>query len=368
MQKQIVQALIMIFLISCSGNKETVGTAPHANIGPGELHLSDQQVQLGNITTDSLRKHPLGEELLLMGKVNANQNTMVSVSSRVMGRIEKLYFKTTGDVISVGDPLYEIYSEDLNMTIKELLLAAEKKKSLKNSEVDYDKILQSAKTKLLLYGLTNGQIAQIQSENKEPYTIKILSKVAGVIYTIDTKEGNYVMEGNDIFHLTDYSTVWVEAQVYSDFIGVIKPTMEVKVSFPSLPGKEVYGNINFVNPELNSASKINLVRVEIKNPNNELQLGSQAYLRLMLKQKSVLSLPTDAIIKDGSGSTVWLKVGHNKYRSTMVKTGIESNGYTEILHGLNAGDMIVVTGAYLLNSEYVFNKGTNPMEGHNHSK
>ncbi|MBS3915623.1 MAG: efflux RND transporter periplasmic adaptor subunit [Bacteroidetes bacterium] len=358
----------MILIISCGENKKNIGATNPAALSPGELHLSDQQIQLGNITTDSLKKHELGEDILLMGKVNANQNKMVSISSRVMGRIERLYFKTTGDLISVGDPLYEIYSEDLNMTVRELLLATEKKKSLKNPDVDYEKILQTAKTKLILYGLTNEQIGRIQSEKKEPFTVKILSKVAGVIYSIDTKEGNYVMEGNNILHLTDYSTVWVEAQVYSDFIYEIRPSMEAKISFPSLPGKEVYGNIGFVNPELNPSSKINLVRVEIKNPNNELQLGSLAYLSLLLKKKWILSLPTDAIIKDGKGSTVWLQFGKNKFKSRMVQTGIESNGYTEILDGLNAGDVVVVTGAYLLNSEYVFNKGTNPMEGHSHSK
>lgn len=333
-----------------------------------ELQLSDQQIQLGNITTDSLQEHLLGEDILLTGTIRPNQNTLASISSRVMGRIEKLYFKSTGDVISKDQPLYEIYSEDLNIIIREMLLAAEKKRSIKSIEIDYDKILQSAKNKLLLYGLTEEQVMQIENEKIQPYTVKILSKINGVIYSVDTKEGNYVMEGGDVFHLADFSTVWVEAQVYSDYMNEIKEGMEAKVLFPAFSGKEFSGKISFVNPELNPSSKINIIRVEIPNTTLDIKPGMQAYVSLLLKQKSSLSLPTDAVIKDGKGSTVWLQVGHNKFKSTMVQTGIESNGYTEIVHGLNVGDVVVVTGAYLLNSEYVFNKGTNPMEGHGHSK
>jgi Cu(I)/Ag(I) efflux system membrane fusion protein len=330
-----------------------------------ELQLSDQQIQLGNITTDSFREHLLGEDILLTGTIRPNQNTLASISSRVMGRIEKLYFKSTGDVISKGQPLYEIYSEDLNTIIREMLLATEKKKSLKGVEIDYDNMLRSAKNKLMLYGLTEEQITQMENEKIQPYTVKILSKINGVIYSVDTKEGNYVMEGGDVFHLADFSTVWVEAQVYSDYMNEIREGMDAKVLFPDFSGKEFSGKISFVNPELSYSSKINIIRVEIPNPTFDIKPGMQAYLSLLLKRKNTHSLPTDAVIKDGKGSTVWLQTGHNRFKSVMVHTGLEANGYTEILHGLNKGDMVIVSGAYLLNSEYIFKKGINPMEGHN---
>lgn len=398
MLKRTLNILLLIFFISCGRKEEKVANdvyytcsmdpqvveakpgkcpickMPLTEVKKGqaqnenELQLSDQQIQLGNITTDSLREHLLGEDILLTGTIRPNQNTLASISSRVMGRIERLYFKTTGDVISKGQPLYEIYSEDLNLIIREMLLAAEKKRSLKSIEIDYDKILQSAKNKLLLYGLTEEQVKQIENEKIQSYTVKILSKINGVIYSVDTKEGNYVMEGGDVFHLADFSTVWVEAQVYSDYMNEIKEGMEAKVLFPAFSGKEFSGKISFVNPELNPSSKINIIRVEIPNPNQDIKPGMQAYVSLLLTQKSALSLPTDAVIKDGKGSTVWLQTGHNKFKSIMVHTGLEANGYTEILHGLNKGDIVIVSGAYLLNSEYIFKKGTNPMEGHDMNK
>lgn len=398
MLKRTINILLLVFFISCGRKEEKIandvyytcsmdpqvveskpGKCPICKMpltevkkvqvqNENELQLSDQQIQLGNITTDSLKEHLLGEDILLTGIINANQNTLASISSRVMGRIEKLYFKTTGDIISKGQPLYEIYSEDLNMIIREMFLATEKKKSLKSIEIDYDKILQSARNKLLLFGLTEEQVKQMENERVQPYTVKILSKINGVIYSVDTKEGNYVMEGGDVFHLADFSTVWVEAQVYSDYISEIKNGMEAKVKLPAFSEKEFSGQLSFVNPELNPSSKINIIRVEIPNPNLDIKPGMQAYVSLLLKQKSALSLPTDAVIKDGKGSTVWLQTGHNKFKSVMVHTGLEANGYTEISHGLSKGDVVIVSGAYLLNSEYIFKKGINPMEGHDMGK
>lgn len=333
-----------------------------------ELHLSDQQIQLGNITVDSLKNHLVGEEILLAGTVGTNQNSLIAISSRVMGRIEKLYFKSTGASVTKGTPLYEIYSDDLNLAIKEMMLAAEKKRTLRSNDIDIEKILRSVKNKLQLYGLTEDQIQRLETSEKPPYTIPILSKADGVIYSIDVKDGGYLMEGSDVMHLANYSTVWVEAQVYSDYLDEIRKGMMATVTIPALPDRQFTGKVSFINPELNTDSKINSIRIEIANSSNDIIPGTQAYVKILAKQESVLSLPKDAVIKVGGGSTIWVKTGHNTFKSVMVHTGLEGNGYIQILHGLNEGDLVVVTGAYLLNSEYNFKKGANPMEGHDMSK
>lgn len=333
-----------------------------------ELHLSDQQIQLGNITVDSLRKHLVGEEILLAGTVATNQNSLIAISSWVMGRVENLYFKSTGIRVTKGAPLYEIYSDDLNLAIREMMLAAEKKRTLRINEIDIDKILRSAKNKLFLYGLTDEQIQQFEMSGEPPHSVKILSRADGIISSIDTREGNYVMEGGDVIHLANYSTVWVEAQVYSDYLDEIRNGMIANISIPASPDRQFSGKVSFINPELNADSKISTIRVEIANTNNDLTPGTQAYVKILANQESVLSLPKDAVIKVGGGSTVWVKTGHNTFKSIMVHTGLEGNGYIQILHGLNEGDMVVITGAYLLNSEYNFKKGANPMEGHDMSK
>lgn len=92
------------------------------------------------------------------------------------------------------------------------------------------------------------------------------------------------------------------------------------------------------------------------------------FLFCLINSKSVIALPTDAVLLDGKGASVWVKKGHNRFENIMVHTGLETNEYTQILHGIAKGDTVVVSGSYLLNSEYMFKKGSNPMEGHDMSK
>ena len=135
------------------------------------------------------------------------------------------------------------------------------------------------------------------------------------------------------------------------------------VKLPEFEGKEIKGRIEFVNPEINPDSRINLIRVSIPNAGNLLKPGMQAYVILKSPQRKTLTLPIDAVIRDGKGATVWIQTADKTFKSVMVQTGLETDDRIEIKSGLSEGDVVVISGAYLLNSEYIFKKGANPMEG-----
>ena len=330
----------------------------------GEIQLSEQQIQLGNIHTDTIRNGSIGDQLVLTATLNFDQMKASSVSSRVTGRIEKLYFKNLGDYIKKGAPLYDLYSEELNNTKQEYLLVLEKKKVFANeSAIDYGQLLQSAKNKLLLWGMSEGQIEELARIKKPSPTTTFYSTAAGFITTLDIREGDYVMEGGTIVKLADLSRLWAEAQVYTSQLATIERNSIATVQLPDFDGKEIKGRIEFVNPEINPDTRINLIRVSIPNPGNLLKPGMPAYVMLKSPEHKTLTLPIDAVIRDGKGATVWIKTGINTFKSLMVQTGLESDDRIEIKSGLNSGDIIVITGAYLLQSEYIFKKGANPMEG-----
>src|SRR5688500_9314651 len=137
---------------------------------PNEIKLNDQQIQLGNITTDTIRQGQIGEDLILTATLNIDPRKTSSVSARIMGRIEKLYHTNIGDYIRKGTPLYVLYSEDLNNTKQEYLLALENKKLFSNETViDFDRLVESSKNKLLLYGMSKQQIENL-SQNKRSTT------------------------------------------------------------------------------------------------------------------------------------------------------------------------------------------------------
>ena len=118
-----------------------------------ELELSEQQIQLGNILVDTIRNGTINDQLILTASLNFDQSKLYAVSSRVMGRVEKLYFKNLGEYVKKGSPLYEMYSEDLNNAKQEYLLAIDKKNAFSSQAIiDFDQLIQGAKNKLLLWG------------------------------------------------------------------------------------------------------------------------------------------------------------------------------------------------------------------------
>lgn len=333
-----------------------------------ELQLSEQQIQLGNIQTDTIRNGSIGDRFVLTATLNFDQVNSSSISSRVMGRIETLFYKNLGDYVKKGSALYEIYSEDLNNSKQEYLLALDKKQSFGNETIiDFERLIQSAKNKLLLWGMSEAQVQELGRTKKATATTTFYSPVSGYITALDIREGDYIMEGGTVVKLADLSTLWAEAQVYTSQLSAIDRNSIAIVQLPDFDGKEITGRIQFVNPEINPDTRINLIRVSVPNPGNQLKPGMPAYVLLKSPVRKSLTLPIDAVIRDGKGATVWIRTGTNSFKSVMVQTGLESDDRIEIKSGLKPGDVIVMTGAYLLQSEYIFKKGNNPMAGHDMS-
>ena len=327
------------------------------------IMLSDQQIQLGNISIDTIKNGSIGEQLVLPATLNMNQNKTNSVSARISGRIDKLYYKNTGEYIPKNTKLAEIYSEELNNARQEYIMALQKQKTFDNALVDFSQIISSAKNKLLLWGLTEAQITQLANEKHFSPLSTIYSTAGGYITTININEGEYVPEGGTLISVTDLSTLWAEAQVYSSQYSLIDKNALVMVQFPDFPEKNIKGKIDFANPEISGGTRINLIRVIIPNPGNQLKPGMQAYVTIKNKENRSLLLPTDAVIRDSKSASVWIKTGNNTFINKMVKVGIENDGHIEITSGLKSGDLVVTSGAYLLNSEYIFKKGSDPMAG-----
>lgn len=328
-----------------------------------EIELTEQQVQLGNVRLDTIRSSAIGDQLVLTGTLNFDLSKTNAISSRVMGRIEKLYFKSIGDYVPKGARLFDLYSEDLNNAKQEYLLALEKQNNLGNAVIDFSQLLQSAKTKLLLWGMSEAQIQDLAKTKKASPLTSFFSNLNGFITSLEIKEGNYIMEGGTVVKLADISTLWAEAQAYSSQLSSLQKNDPVTVQFPGMPGKEIKGKVEFENPEINPGTRINLIRASIVNPGNQLKPGMQVYLVIKNQQRNSLTLPIDAVIRDEKGASVWINTTGNKFKYKMVETGLENNDRIEIKSGLQPGDIVVVSGAYLLNSEYIFTIGSNPMAG-----
>lgn len=333
-----------------------------------EIELSAQQIQLGNIQVDTIHNMPLGDQVTLPATLNFDQSKTNAVSARVMGRIEKLYFKNKGDYVSKGTKLFDLYSEELNNAKQEYLLTLEKQKALDNTIIDFSQLAERAKSKLILWGMSESQIQELVKTKSASTLTSFYSNAMGYITSLDVKEGDYVTEGGSVVHLADLSSLWAEAQVYASQLSAIKVNSPAIVQFPDMQGKQVNGKIEFANPEITPDTRINLVRITIPNTGNQLKPGMAAYVTIKSRQITSLSLPANAVIKGSRGATVWIKTGFGKFRYQMVELGQQNNRIVEIKSGLQSGNVVVINGAYLLNSEYIFKHGKDPMEGMSVSK
>ncbi len=271
-----------------------------------------------------------------------------------------------GDYISKGAKLYDLYSEQLNNARQEYILALEKQATLDNAIIDFKQLVQAAKNKLLLWGMSETQISELARTKKASILTSFYSTESGYITTLEIREGDYVMEGGTIVRLANLSSLWAEAQVYTSQLSGIDRNGIAIVKLPDI-GKEVTGRIQFVTPEINPDTRINLIRVPVPNPGNQLKPGMPAYVILKNRQRNSLTLPVDAVIRNEKMNMVWIQIDKNTFKSVMVETGLERGGRIEIKSGLKEADIIVTSGAYLLNSEYIFKKGTDPMAGHDHN-
>jgi membrane fusion protein, copper/silver efflux system len=329
-----------------------------------ELQLSPQQIQLGNIVVDTIRNGEIGDQTVLAGVLTFNQLNATSVSARIAGRVNKLYFKNIGDYIPEGTKIFDLYSEELNTAKQEYILALQKRKVLGNGVIDYNALIQSAKNKLLLWGMSASQVKALD-ENSQPGEItSFYSTASGYMTELNIREGDYVAEGTTIARLADLSSLWVEAQLYTSQLSQFNSSAKAIVQFPGIPGKEVEGRIEFVNPEINPATRINLIRITIPNKEHALKPGMPVNVLIKGPAYKTLSLPVEAVLRTGAMSTVWVQTSVNKFMSKMVETGMESDRMIEIKSGIEEGDAVVVNGAYLLQSEYIFRKGASPMAGH----
>ncbi|HVZ57833.1 MAG TPA: efflux RND transporter periplasmic adaptor subunit [Chitinophagaceae bacterium] len=328
-----------------------------------EIQLSAEQIRLGNIHADTLRAGRIGEETVLAATVAADETRVAGVNARVEGRIDHLYVRNPGDPIRAGEPLYALYSEELNTAKQEYLAALESRQALRSSRLDVDRLLQSARSKLLLWGLSEGQLRELEKSGKASPLTVFTSPVSGYLTELPVLEGQYIRAGSTVARVTDLSTVWVEAQVYASQRAGVRPGQAAVVAFPDLPGSQYRSTLEFVSPEIAPDSRVNLVRVTVPNPGGQLRPGMQAYVRLHGPAQQAITMPSDAVLREAEHSLVWVQTAPGHFARRMVQTGLESGDRVAIQSGLEAGDVVVTSGVYLLNSEYIFQRGDEDMPG-----
>ncbi len=329
------------------------------------LELSESQINLANIRTMKVGNQNFEDAKLINAKLVVNPINTAIVASKFAGRVDQLFYQETGVRINKGQPVYKIYSEELLTLQKDFILNYKQQKAFPNEDI-YKTLLNASKSKLKLYGYSENQINQLLNGNKtNPYII-VYAPIGGIISEINISEGQYVGLGSPVFKIENLDNVWVEADIYPSELAEVKIGKEVNIIVSGFENENIKAKIEFISPQLNPQSQIITIRSSIKNVSNKYQPGMQANLSFAyINKNDVISIPIDAIIRDESGSYVWVETSKNNFKYKMVQIDSENEKLAIIKNGLKNGDEVVISGAYLLTSEYTLKKGGDFMAGMN---
>jgi Cu(I)/Ag(I) efflux system membrane fusion protein len=360
-KKEQVHKESMVEKYTCSMHPEIVRDAPGAcpicgmdlirvdHGGNGEIVLSDQQMKLANIATAKVSLQPIGESVVVNGKLTVDEEKITVASSRVEGRIEKLFFKEPGITVKKGEPLYQLYSEQLITLQKEYLLTEEQSKVINTER--YKSYVIAAEKKLLRYGLTNTQINQLHDLNSVSAHVTFYSPANGIITEINSNEGQYVKEGDELYKIEDLHTLWFEADLYPKESSLIDPGNEIEVSVGGFES-HIKTKVTFMSPSYQSGTQIRSIRGTINNSQLQFKPGMAAIVMLQHSSQKVLAVPADAVIHDATSAYVYVLTNENTFQQRRVTTGIENANFTEIIDGLKEDEVIATTGVYLLHSDF----------------
>lgn len=312
----------------------------------------------------------MSKKIRLLGSVLQSEEKESNIPARIGGRIEKVYVKSTGSMVRVGDPVIDLYSPKLITAGEEYLLA--RKSYTKSKSKEFKDMLNQSIERLKLWGIKDFQFKDWYKKGKIPRQITIYSNATGIVRSKNATVGKYFKEGQNFFELSDLADVWVEMDVYEHDSSLIKIGQKVELEFTAIPGEKLTGEIDFVNPVLDPKSRTLKVRATIKNSSGKLKPGMIANAVLNLDIEGMpLVVPRTAIIDTGKRKVVWVKVTGRAFQAKTIHSGYESEGYVEIKHGLMEGEEVVIEGNFLLDAQAQLFGGYEDMKnskssGHNH--
>ncbi len=312
----------------------------------GTVKISPRVQQNLGIRTAEVSKGNSAQVVETVGSVAYNERDVALVQARSNGYIEKLYVRAPLDPVKKGQPLAELYVPDWIAAQEEYLTV----KRMQGSAAGM--LLDGARQRMRLAGMTDSQIRLVESTGKIHPRLTLSSPIDGVVAELSAREGMTVMNGAPLFRINGLRTVWVNADVPENFAALVRPGNAVEARSPALPGTVLKGKVSAILPEINPSTRTLKARVELANPGGRLVPGMFATISFTSAAKDdVLTVPSEAVIQTGTRSVVIVAQGDGKFAPVDVETGAESGGKTVVLKGLEAGQKVVASGQFLIDSE-----------------
>jgi Cu(I)/Ag(I) efflux system membrane fusion protein len=313
---------------------------------PGSVTVSPRVQQNLGLRTAPVVQGALASEVDAVGSVVWNEREQVQVASRALGFVEKLHVRATLDRVAAGAPLLDLHIPDWVAAQEEYLAAT------RMTGPDLDALRDAARARLRQAGMSDAQIERFVAGGVLQPRITLTAPITGIVTDLMVREGATVMPGMPLLKLQGTGSVWAEGEVPEAQAALLRRGAAVAVTSPALPGRSFSARVQALLPEVDPATRTRRARLELGNADGALVPGMTVQMRFMRPMaQATLLVPSDAVIHTGRRSVVLLAEDGGRFRPVEVRTGLEAGGQTEIVQGLQAGQQVVLSGQFLIDSE-----------------
>lgn len=337
----------------CGMDLVRLGTGASRAQGDGSIAVAPEMIQTMGIRTAPAEVIRFGQTLRAFGVVETNERLENVTASRLEGWIETLTVRAEGDTVRPGALLYRVYSPDLIAAQKDYLNAL---------DIGNETRIAAVRQRLRSLGMQNAAIERLTQTRQALERLPVYAEAGGTVAELQVREGDYIQPGTPILRLQSYAGVWVMASIPANDLPLVDTGLSVRLDFPSAPEAPAEGQIDYIYPTIDPQTRTAQVRIEVDNAAGYLRPGAYADITMNLGGEARLSVPTEAILRDSRGTHVIVALGEGRFAGRAVRTGINANGRTEILAGLTAGEQVVASGQFLLDSEVNLREGFSKLQ------
>ena len=356
----------------------STSTEPSANATQTAVRISPEKQQLIGVQYGTVENESLSKSLRAVGRAAFDETKMVRINPKVEGWIEDVYVDFTGKLVKKGQPLLSIYSPDLVQTQEEYLLALKNRKQLGESPfgeaVNFsESLVESARRRLQLWDITDAQIREIETRGAPSKTMTLYAPASGFVLTRNAFPKQRIMPDTELYQLADLSNIWIVADIYEFEAADVTLGQPATVTLSSFPGRTFSGKITYIYPQVDNTTRTLKVRIELSNKHFLLKPDMYAEVTLNISYGSRLVVPQEAVLDSGAEQLVYVALADGYFEPRKIQIGPKVNDKYVVLNGLQAGERIVTSGNFLIDSESKLKSATSGMgmpgmdhSGHKH--
>jgi Cu(I)/Ag(I) efflux system membrane fusion protein len=355
-----------------------------------QVEISPEQQQLIGVKTVKVALKSLQKVIRTVGRIEVDERKLATVNTKIEGWIEKLHVDYTGRYVKKGEPLVEIYSPELLATQQEFISTLKwagkqsgtaqtpepahrghdhSSQATANEPVselqkmlakDAGAALGAARERMRLWDISEAQIKHIEQTGKAVRTLTLYSPVSGFVTQKMAIQGMKVMPGEKLFDIANLATLWIVADIYEYELPFVKVGQPARITLSYFPGRQFSSQIDYIYPTISADTRTAKIRLTLPNPGGQLkpQMFTNVEIRINLGKKLVI--PDSAVIDTGTSQVVYVAKGEGAFEPREVELGLRADGAVEVLRGIKAGEKVVLSANFLIDSEAQL-KGIKPL-------